>query len=159
MLVALAVAFAFLLDPAPSRDQAANGGDDAEVVRVVDGDTIIVRIDGREERVRFIGVDAPELANADTGQAAECGGPEARDANAALLDGAAVRLERDVSDRDRFGRLLRHVWVRDSLASRRLVLEGAVEARSYPPDTGRDGELDAAEREAREQGAGTWGSC
>ena len=154
-----ALVFAIVLEPSAAPGEGSNGGDEAVVVRVVDGDTIIVRIDGREERVRYIGVDAPELANADTGQAAECGGPPARDANAALLDGAAVQLERDVSDRDRFGRLLRHVWIGDSLASRQLVLEGAVEARSYPPDTDRDAELDAAEREARERGAGIWGSC
>ena len=155
----LALVFAIVLEPSAPPDEGSNGGDETVVVRVVDGDTIIVRIDGREERVRYIGIDAPELANAETGQAAECSGPQARDANAALLEGTAVELERDVSDRDRFGRLLRHVWVNDSLASRQLVLAGAVEARSYPPDTRRDGELDAAEREARERGAGIWGSC
>ena len=48
---------------------------------------------------------------------------------------------------------------RDQLTSTRFQVEGAVDARSYPPDTDRDAELDAAEREARERGAGIWGSC
>ena len=159
VLAILAVASAFFLSPASPPDERSNGRDEGSVVRVVDGDTIVVRIAGREERVRYIGVDAPEVANARTGEAAECGGSEARDANAALLDGAVVELERAVSDRDRFGRLLRHVWVGDVLASRQLVRQGAVEARSYPPDTDRDAELDAAEREARERSIGIWGSC
>lgn len=153
------MALALLMDPVTQPDERASAGTEAVVLRVVDGDTIVVRVAGREERVRYIGVDAPELANADTGQPAECGGPAAQDANAAIVDGATVELERDASDRDRFGRLLRHVWVGDALASRQLVLAGVVEARSYPPDTVRDGELDAAEREARQRGAGIWGSC
>ena len=157
-LVALGAASLAFVDR--DRDTGSpRGRQEAVVIRVVDGDTIIVRVDGREERVRYIGVDAPELSNADTGQPAECGGAEARDANVAMLDGARVELERDVSDRDRFGRLLRHVWVSGTLVGRELARQGAVEARSYPPDTSRDAELDDAERAGRRSGAGIWGSC
>lgn len=134
----------------------------AQVLRVVDGDTIVVRIGGREERVRYIGLDAPEVANAGAGTAAECGGDEARTANELLVAGEDLVLERDVSDRDRFGRLLRHAWLANGdwrLVGFELVEAGAVEARSYPPDTTRDAELDAAERRARDRGAGIWGAC
>lgn len=134
----------------------------AEVIRVVDGDTISVRIGRREERVRYIGLDAPEVANAGAGTAAECGGDEARAANDRLVAGKDLVLERDVSDRDRFGRLLRHAWLADGewrLVGLELVESGAVEARSYRPDTARDDELDAAERRARDRGAGIWGAC
>lgn len=134
----------------------------AEVIRVVDGDTISVRIGGREERVRYIGLDAPEVANAGAGTAAECGGDEARTANERLITGEVLFLERDVSDRDRFGRLLRHAWLADAEwrpVGLELVESGAVEARSYRPDTARDDELDAAERRARDRGAGIWGAC
>jgi micrococcal nuclease len=134
----------------------------AVVVRVVDGDTIVVRIGSREERVRYIGLDAPEIANADTGTAAECGGDAARSVNERLMAGEDVVLERDVSDRDRFGRLLRHAWL-DGGAWRLIGLElveaGAADARSYAPDTTRDGDLAAAERRARDRDAGIWDDC
>ncbi len=123
---------------------------------------IVVRIEGREERVRFIGLDAPEVANASAGTAAECGGDEARTVNERLVAGEELVLERDVSDRDRFGRLLRHAWLEDGawrLVGLELVEAGAVEARSYPPDTTRDADLDAAERRARDRDAGIWGDC
>jgi micrococcal nuclease len=134
----------------------------ASVLRVVDGDTILVEVNGARERVRYIGLDAPEVASAENGTAAECGAEAARSANEALVTGATVGLERDITDRDRFGRLLRHVWLlegEDRLVGAVLVVDGAVEARSYPPDTGRDDELDALEGAARAAGAGIWGSC
>ena len=139
------------------------GAQVASVVRVTDGDTIVVEMAGAQERVRLIGLDAPEIAHPDEGTPAECGGDAARAATSALVDGEEVRLERDASDRDRFGRLLRHVWVRAAdgwlLVAEELVERGAVEARSYPPDTSRDDQLDAAERRARQGGLGIWASC
>lgn len=101
------------------------------VVRVVDGDTIIVRIGGREERVRYIGVNAPELAIVERGLDAECGALEAALANRDVVERQSVALERDVTDRDRFGRLLRHVRVdRDGwrLVTEALVESGAIRA-------------------------------
>ncbi len=133
------------------------------VVRVVDGDTVVVAIGSREERVRYVGVDAPELANSDTGAPIECGAADATDANRRLVLDVEVELERDVSDRDRFGRLLRHAWIATDggrvLVAEALVADGAIEARSYPPDTRHDDRLDAAEREARSEAAGIWGDC
>ncbi len=172
LAAALVAIVALSADPAdpevgPSASVGQIGGPDgpierAEVLRVVDGDTIVVRIGMREERVRYIGLDAPELANQDTGSSAECGGEEARTANERLVAGEGVALERDVNDRDRFGRLLRHVWLDQGgwrLVGRELVETGAVEARSYPPDTTRDAELDVAERRARDRELGIWGTC
>ena len=76
----------------------------ATVIGISDGDTIRVRLDdGTVERVRYVGIDAPEIAHPQDGIAAECFGPEAASADAALVDGHEVWLERDVSDRDRFG--------------------------------------------------------
>ena len=142
--------------------------DDAEVATVVgisDGDTIRVRLaGGAVERVRYIGIDAPELSHPEDGIAAECHGTEATRANEGLVARQEVLLERDVSDRDRNGRLLRHVWVGGGdggwlLVSRALVVGGHAIARSYPPDTQWDGELATAEAEARRAGAGQWGAC
>ena len=128
----------------------------------MDGDTIVVRIGGREDRVRYIGLDAPEVANAGAGTTAECGGGEAGTANERLAAGEQIVLERDVSDRDRFGRLLRHAWLDDDgwrLIGLELVAAGAVEARSDPPDVPRDREFGAAEDRARDLRAGIWGAC
>ena len=152
-------------EPADS-DGGRGPGDDAargEVLHVSDGDTIVVRVDGRTERVRYIGIDAPEVAHPDDGTAAECWGDEAARANESLVEDRRVALEADVSDRDRFGRLLRHVWVETGvgwqLVGEALVSSGAAEARSYPPDTSRDADLDDAERRARSTSVGLWGNC
>ena len=156
---------AWLSAPPPSSTVpgSAVNGETATVEHVTDGDTIIVVVDGRRERVRYIGLDAPEVANVEEGTQAECGGDEARSANAGLVDGQEVVLERDDSDRDRFGRLLRHVWLPTAdglrLVGELLVETGRVEARSYPPDTARDSQLDGAERTARDAGLGIWGRC
>jgi micrococcal nuclease len=95
------------------------GGDDhpstARVVRVVDGDTIVVSLAGREERVRYIGVDTPETVK--PGAPVECFGKKASARNKALLPpGTEVRLDRDAEERDRYGRLLAYVYrARDGL--------------------------------------------
>jgi micrococcal nuclease len=117
---------------------------EAVVVEVVDGDTVRVRLgDGREEPVRYIGIDTPERG--------EPCFQEATDANARLVEGRRVRLERDVSERDRYDRLLAYVHrVEDDLfVNEALVREGWAEAREYRPDTARAGRLEAAERGAR----------
>jgi micrococcal nuclease len=72
-----------------------------QVVKVVDGDTIHVRVGDRMERVRYIGVNAPELG--------QPGGREATEANRKLVEGQPVNLELDIQDRDRYGRLLAYV--------------------------------------------------
>ena len=132
---------------------------DARVVRVVDGDTIHVEIDGDRATVRLIGMDAPEAAR--DGQPPERLAGDATDVAADLLDDAPVLvLERDRSDTDRFGRLLRYVWQPIDggwrLLNAELVRLGMADARDYRPDTGRQRALDEAEREAREAGRGIW---
>lgn len=141
-------------DPAPL---AAGHG---IVTHPVDGDTVDVRIDGVEERVRLIGMDTPESVAED--RPVECFGPEAKDRLAELLPaGTEVRLERDVEARDRYGRLLAYVFrAEDDLhANRALVVEGFAEARRYPPNVARQAELDAAEAEARADQRGLWPAC
>jgi micrococcal nuclease len=80
----------------------------AEVVSVIDGDTIIVSIDGREETVRYIGIDTPEPRREG---APECGSHEATEYNRSLVAGKIVELVPDVEDRDQYDRLLRYVYV------------------------------------------------
>lgn len=118
------------------------------VVRVVDGDTIVIE---GGERVRYVSVDAPEAT-----RVVEPFGPEATAFNRRLVEGRWVRLERDVSDRDRYGRLLRYVWVGEVLVEAELVREGFAEAKAYPPDLRYYACLEALEEEARREGRGMW---
>lgn len=157
-----------LLTTEPVPPPAGNGGPgpDAEratVLRVIDGDTLLVEIDGRRERVRYVGVDAPEIGSQGEGRPTECYGEEALTMHVGLVGGRELALERDASDRDRFERLLRHAWVQDDGAwvhvAESLVAAGAARARSYPPDTGRDEQLQRAEQEARQASTGLWSEC
>jgi micrococcal nuclease len=132
----------------------------AVVVRPVDGDTVVVDVEGQEESVRLIGVDTPESVAPD--RPVECFGPEAKARTAELLPkGTVVRLERDVEARDRYDRLLAYV-IRDAddvLVNLLLVEEGYAESIAYPPNVARQGDLDRAESEARAAGRGLWPTC
>jgi len=115
---------------------------------VVDGDTIVL---ASGERVRYIGIDTPEATGA-----SEFFGPEATEANRRLVAGRRVRLERDVSDRDRFDRLLRYLYVDGVMVNAELVREGFARVLVYPPDTRYTTCFSALEGEAREAGRGLW---
>jgi micrococcal nuclease len=129
------------------------------VVRVVDGDTIHVQVAGRREKVRYIGVDTPESVR--PGTPVECFAKAASKLNASLVAGERVRLERDVSERDRYGRLLAYVHrVRDGLfVGAELVRRGYAHARRYPPDVRHAATFARLERVARQEGRGLWRTC
>jgi len=132
---------------------------DATLVRIVDGDTIRVMVGGVEERVRYIGIDTPEL-NISSPATPDPYAEAATDANARLLAGRRIVLEKDVSERDQYGRLLRDAWLeRDgtwTLANVALVAEGYAQVSTYPPDVKYAEVLLAAQRSARAQGRGLW---
>jgi micrococcal nuclease len=97
----------------------------AAVVRVIDGDTVDVRLDGQVVRMRLIGIDTPEVV--DPRQSVQCFGREASNKAHELLDGQTVALEADPSqdDKDRYGRLLRYVWLSDGrLFNQEMVAQG-----------------------------------
>ena len=94
----------------------------ALVAAVVDGDTIDVLLDGQHERVRYIGMDTPETKH--PSKPVQCFGAEASARNAELVADQWVELERDVSERDQYGRLLRYVWVGQTLVNAKLLFEG-----------------------------------
>lgn len=119
------------------------------MVRVDDGDTIQVEIAGQVYRVRYIGIDCPE--------GTELFGTEATHKNAELVAGKVVELERDVSETDRYGRLLRYVWVGSLLVNGELVRLGYARARAYPPDVRYHDLFVRLEEEARRAGRGLWG--
>jgi micrococcal nuclease len=134
--------------PPPSRIEVG-------LLRVVDGDTIWVRMpDGTEEKVRYIGIDTPEVAH--EGTRAEYLGEEASARNALLLGSDPLSLELDVEERDPYGRLLAYVWAGETLINERLVLEGYARAHNYPPNLSRQPQLREAERKARAAQVGLW---
>ena len=123
---------------------------------MVDGDTINVLIDGQDYRLRYIGIDTPETV--DPRRPVECFGKEASERNRQLVEGKTVGLESDVSDTDRFGRLLRYVWVDGQMVNATLVEEGYAHASTYPPDVRYAKLLAALQADAREAGRGLWGA-
>ena len=124
------------------------------VSEVIDGDTI--RID-TGDTIRYIGIDTPETKHPRIGK--ECFGEEAARFNEQLVLGKSIILEKDVNDTDRYGRLLRYVWLEGEMVNKILVEQGYAQASAYPPDIKYQVVLDAVEREARENGRGLWTSC
>ncbi len=131
----------------------------ARVLRVVDGDTILVSIDGRRERVRYIGMDTPESVAPD--QPVECYGPAAAKENEQLVGGRTVTLTTDKDPRDRYGRLLAYVRREpDGLfVNEELVRRGFATTLEIAPNVRYAGALQALQREARDAGRGLWGAC
>jgi micrococcal nuclease len=134
-----------------------DGTTPATVVRVVDGDTIEVEIEGETYKVRYIGIDTPETV--DPRRPVGCFGEEASAANKALVEGLIVGLEGDVSDTDTFGRLLRYVWLdSQEMVNAILVRDGYAQASAYPPDVRYQEFFDSLEAEARLAERGLWGA-
>jgi micrococcal nuclease len=132
---------------------------EATVVRIVDGDTIVVAIAGKEYKLRYIGMDTPETV--DPSSPVQWMGPQATAANEELVSGKTVVLEKDVSETDQYGRLLRYVWLTDggawTLVNLELVKLGVASIATYPPDVKYVDLYQAAEDQARTEGVGLWG--
>lgn len=124
------------------------------VTKVVDGDTI--EIEGGKT-IRYIGIDTPETV--DPRKPVQCFGLEASNKNKELVLNKRVRLEKDVSETDKYGRLLRYVYVGDTFVNDYLVRQGYAYASSYPPDVKYQNQFTQAQAEARNANRGLWGSC
>jgi micrococcal nuclease len=149
--------------PAQWTSHVPAGSKSAALVEVTDGDTIRVDVDGRIEPVRLILIDAPETH--DPNRPPECFGQEATTYLSWLHSlGGDLYLETDVSDRDRFGRLLRYVWLDFGdgevyLVNEALVRAGYAAFSTFPPDVKYVEEMREAGRFAREHGYGLWSDC
>lgn len=123
------------------------------VVGITDGDTIRVRVDGVTERIRIIGIDAPEIG--------ECFAQQASSKMQSLVQSKDVRLTADSTqdDRDNFGRLLRHVWLSDGSSVAEILIAGGY-GREYTYDRPYRGQAAylVAQSVAREEGLGIWSS-
>ncbi len=132
----------------------ANPPEQAQLISVIDGDTIIVTLPGstRHLHVRYVGLDTPE-----TYPEMEPYGKEAADLNKSLLKGAeTVYLFKDVSDTDKYGRLLRYVVANDHFINYELVRNGFANVYSYPPDVSCLDSFLRTQRQAREAKTGLW---
>lgn len=127
-------------------------GEHVTISRIVDGDTVELT-DGT--RIRYIGIDTPEIH-----PTLDCYGNEASDKNAELVLGKTVTMVRDVSETDKYNRLLRYVYLQDgTFVNEALVRDGFATAHSYPPDIAQQQTLRDAERFARENNMGLWSVC
>lgn len=131
------------------------------VIRVIDGDTI--EIEGGQ-KVRYIGIDTPETVH--PSKSVQCYGKEAAEKNKSFVEGKRVRLEKDISETDKYDRLLRYVYlpagktgVDEIFVNKVLVQEGYAFSSTYPPDLKYQDVFLTTEKEAREAGRGLWGSC
>lgn len=143
---------------------------EALVTSVIDGDTFHVRFDGRDEKVRLIGVDCPEITHPELGIEEEAFGSDAKIYAEGELSGRRVWLEFDVQERDRYGRLLAYVWLeplalgtegeaRAKMFNARLLLEGFAQVMTVPPNVKYADLFLNFQREAREKGKGLWGAA
>lgn len=144
----------------PAAPSAA--AESAVVIRVVDGDTLVVDRGNGDERVRLVGVDTPETVAPNS--PVECFGPEASAYVTDLLAGESVSLDPDPSqaDADRYGRLLRYVWVATDAGEwssiEVLLLSGGF-AEPYRDTHSRKAGFDALGADAMAAGKGLWGAC
>ncbi len=132
---------------------------DKTVVKVIDGDTIEL---SNGERVRYIGIDTPEIDYKN--KKTQCFAKKAKEENKKLVLSKQVRLEKDVSDKDKYGRLLRYVFVKDKkggeiFVNLYLIKHGYALIATYPPDVKYYSLFLKAQQEARKEKRGLWKEC
>ena len=143
---------------AGEREPRAEAGS-TRVLKVIDGDTVLVQVGGRRERVRYIGIDTPESVR--PGAPVRCFAKRASAFNDRLVAGERVRLVADAERRDRHGRLLAYVYrERDGLfVNAELVRRGHARTLTIPPNVAHAEELRRLAAVARRNGRGLWSSC
>jgi len=129
----------------------------AEVSRVIDGDTIEVRVSGGIDEVRYIGIDTPETVK--PGEPVQCFGPQSSAANKRLVEGRSVRLVFDRERRDVYDRLLAYVYAGDRLVNAALLRDGYARTLTIPPNVAHAGLFHRLARAAGRTGRGLWRAC
>ena len=140
---------------APSSQQIAT------VTKVIDGDTI--QID-TGQKIRYIGMDTPELHKPRT--PVQCFAELAYEKNRDLVLGKKIKLVKDVSETDRYGRLLRYIYLQDKTATADgtfvnayLVQEGYARVLTVPPDVANSDYFLKLQQQAQAQNKGLWSAC
>lgn len=126
-----------------------------EVVRVVDGDTFVIEYEGKQEKVRLIGVDTPESVHPDEEKNTELG-DEVSNYSKKILTGKEVLLEFDVEKRDKYGRLLAYVYLDGQMYNKILLEKGYAKIATYPPNVKYVEDFTKLQKEARENKQGLW---
>ncbi|MEL1135395.1 thermonuclease family protein [Desulfitobacterium sp. THU1] len=125
------------------------------VERVVDGDTIILRMDGQRERVRLIGINTPESVPNNPDRVVPYGKVSA-EFTRGLLEGKEVEIELDVEERDQYDRLLAYVYLNGEMVNKVLLREGHATVTTYPPNVKYVEDFMALQKEAQSQRKGIW---
>jgi len=130
---------------------------EARVVEVVDGDTARMRIGGREQSVRYIGIDTPESVI--PGEAPECFGKRAAALNRELVEGEEATLVLGAERRDRYDRLLAYVYTGDLFVNAEIVRRGFARTLAIAPNTDFADRFTRLQQAAANAGRGLWGAC
>ena len=126
-----------------------------KVIRVVDGDTVIVDIEGIAERVRLIGVDTPESVHPNSEKNIPYG-KIASDYTKSKLEGKEVRIEFDVQERDQYSRVLAYVYLDDKMFNMMLLEDGHAKVSTYPPNVKYVDEFTSIQTKAKRDEIGVW---
>ena len=126
-----------------------------EVVRVVDGDTIVVNYNGSEEKVRMIGIDTPESVHPNESKNTE-EGIETSNYTKESLNGITGELELDVQERDKYGRILAYVYIDGEMYNKELLELGYAKIATYPPNVKYVDDFTKIQEAARENKVGLW---
>jgi micrococcal nuclease len=146
-----------VLRPWEGEEDSGPATAEAQVIRVVDGDTVEARIGDEVEDVRLIGIDTPESVQPDA--PVECFGPRAARTTTALLEGRRVRLVFGVERRDVYGRLLAYVYLGPRFVNALLVRRGLARSLTIPPNDRFAPLFERLELAAGRAGRGLWGAC
>ena len=132
------------------------------VTKVIDGDTFEIEFNGKMAKVRIIGIDTPETV--DPRRAVGCFGKKASEETKRLIEGKEVVLTKDISETDKYNRLLRYVYLpigegNNLFVNDYLIRQGFAKNLTYPPDIKHNARFLEAEKEARDNLRGLWGEC
>ena len=136
-----------------SSDAVKDARNTAVAGRAYDGDTIAAFVDGRFQKVRLIGIDAPEMDQKPWGR-------KAQECTEALIkaSGFKVSLEYDLERRDKYGRILAYIWAQDGkMINEEMLRKGCAVLFTVPPNVKYAGRLRTAQEKARESKVGVWG--
>jgi len=160
IMLLFVVILGIIMKDAPETNKAVVQQESATVIRVIDGDTIVVSLNGREQSVRLIGVDAPEINSSPRG--AECFGPESQSYLVEnLKEGDQVVLEYDESQGryDKYDRLLAYVFLGEQNMGELMIQNGYASEFTYKRDYRYQSAYKAAENFANMNDYGLWIEC
>lgn len=135
--------------------ETATIAEESEVIRVVDGDTFVIKYNGKEEKVRLIGVDTPESVHPNEEKNTQFG-EEVSNFSKKMLTGKKVAIELDVEHRDKYGRLLAYVYLDGQMYNKILLEKGYAKIATYPPNVKYVEEFTEIQKQARENKVGLW---